>query len=1009
MMSCLVRWVILVGIIAISVADALAATIDLTPPSSRPSVCSGQQGSWESNTYVCAWGKPFVAAPGDVIIANQDIQIQSHSGFHISHVRFGGNGYRIDLTASGSNQIKLSQSEVFGSILGPANVIFDAKTKIHGNINVNGTVSIDDAVIDGNITSLNNNVTLSNTSVGGAISAKGNITLRDSQVEGLVKTESNKVEAIRATLNSGAYGHSGIFITDSQVTGDLGTNCNNLYIRSTTMHTGVIKTTPVLGQGCSAHEVKIVDSDVTANIIGGGNNVIIENSTFQGDIQARYNVRLKESVIYGHIIGEVNFDLHLTELYNTYIYGSVTVGEEAWQKIIGNWPDSAIYGECVYGQVLPPELCEPIPPQMAPVLKLSYPPVALACNEIPVLIEAFDNNGNPLSNQTLTVDLTPGNIWQGNSTVTFTGQTTLALKRQVGSYQLGVSASNPSISNIICSSSDCRLDIVESGFVLNVPNLVAGVPDIGTIQALRTDGLGELCIPAFSDTSKEVLFTTDYINPSSGTISPFVNTSELSQGLTTILLDFDEDAKAQITIRYDDVGLIALRASYNGSGTETGLQMKGTGSLVSRPHTLSVIEAFESTSSTANPATTTSGEGFIAAGQPFSVIIESKNAHGNLTPNFGKESPRQKVQVSTEESDIKLVYPEGGNTGSLTSGENNTTSPGIGRQQVDNIRWSEVGSIQLQAKLLGNDYLGAGDVLHRPFSSTIGRFFPHNFVLDFVKAEHGCGSFTYMNQPFNISYQLVAMNALGQQVKNYDSSLYIGTAKIGGVAQETMGVDQSARLNFPISSWNYGVYEVFGTNNTEFMRNSSVSPDGPLSVQLGIRILPGTEIDGRNLATINLGSDGVRLGDPQNIYFGRLQIENMGGPEDNDLPIMLNTEYWNGISFVPNILDNCTLVSPDKIYPQPLIMETRASESIVIQVASDPNFSTVSAGRSIGPGIWLTAPGVPGNGVLEYHPPSWLKYNWSGEATNFDENPQAEFSFGQYRGNDRIIYWRHGL
>jgi MSHA biogenesis protein MshQ len=41
---------------------------------------------------------------------------------------------------------------------------------------------------------------------------------------------------------------------------------------------------------------------------------------------------------------------------------------------------------------------------------------------------------------------------------------------------------------------------------------------------------------------------------------------------------------------------------------------------------------------------------------------------------------------------------------------------------------------------------------------------------------------------------------------------------------------------------------------------------------------------------------------------------------------------------------------------------------------------------------------------------SWLRFDWNQEGDYADVLlPNANFEFGTYRGNDRIIYWRERL
>ncbi len=41
-----------------------------------------------------------------------------------------------------------------------------------------------------------------------------------------------------------------------------------------------------------------------------------------------------------------------------------------------------------------------------------------------------------------------------------------------------------------------------------------------------------------------------------------------------------------------------------------------------------------------------------------------------------------------------------------------------------------------------------------------------------------------------------------------------------------------------------------------------------------------------------------------------------------------------------------------------------------------------------------------------YDVESWLEYDWNGSADGINEDPSGVVNFGQYRGNDRLIYWK---
>ncbi|MEH6357233.1 MAG: DUF6701 domain-containing protein, partial [Marinobacter sp.] len=59
-----------------------------------------------------------------------------------------------------------------------------------------------------------------------------------------------------------------------------------------------------------------------------------------------------------------------------------------------------------------------------------------------------------------------------------------------------------------------------------------------------------------------------------------------------------------------------------------------------------------------------------------------------------------------------------------------------------------------------------------------------------------------------------------------------------------------------------------------------------------------------------------------------------------------------------------------------------------------------------GKGLVLAAPGESnqGNVIAIFDVPLWLQGDWDQDGAL--ENPQTTATFGVYRGNDRVIYWR---
>lgn len=487
---------------------------------------------------------------------------------------------------------------------------------------------------------------------------------------------------------------------------------------------------------------------------------------------------------------------------------------------------------------------------------------------------------------------------------------------------------------------------------------------------------------------------------------------------TTLMLNFDDTGSAPLAMNYSDVGQLRLHArlALAEQLPDPAITLQtSSNAFVVRPHTLAVVQATRP-DGTANPGTTNSGDGFIAAGEPFNVVIEAQNAAGAATPNFGRENPRQQVELAFS----ALAYPDTGSNGVLNAGATDLTQPAAnGRQQVSNVRWNEVGSINLQARLNNDSYLATSDVAVKPDSADIGRFYPHHFELVSSEVTNSCNNiFSYMSQPaLTINYQLAAKGAAGNTLFNYHSTDYSGTAVATVVAEQDAVRLPADRFSVVAANWQRGVYNV-EQDNASF--NRAAQRDGPYAaLQPGIKLL--LEQDGRDFQSYTLGADAAALDGRLNMRFGRLALDNTYGPEHESLPVRLQAQYWHSPTqrFIDNSEDNCTVLSAGTVVQpgssninlqlqkeQPYV----GAATLTLQASSNPQaaFTAMQQGSSVIdglPALLLPATGERGRGEMEYLAPIWLQGDWDSDGV-FDDNPQAEFMFGRFRGNPRQISWR---
>ncbi|ASP37172.1 hypothetical protein CHH28_00060 [Bacterioplanes sanyensis] len=171
-------------------------------------------------------------------------------------------------------------------------------------------------------------------------------------------------------------------------------------------------------------------------------------------------------------------------------------------------------------------------------------------------------------------------------------------------------------------STDCSLSFLDSGLLVTVPNMTANVPVTATIAAVETATDTKECDPAFGNVDKTVALWSGYVNPNIGTLpvqledgSVFSDISDSETAPTNVTLSFDSTGEAQISLNYQDAGLMNLSARYTGSGDDAGLVMNGSDQFVSVP------AGFCITTGDSCPAADSSCPVSVSAGENFPVTI----------------------------------------------------------------------------------------------------------------------------------------------------------------------------------------------------------------------------------------------------------------------------------------------------------------------------------------------------------------------------------------------------
>ena len=212
-----------------------------------------------------------------------------------------------------------------------------------------------------------------------------------------------------------------------------------------------------------------------------------------------------------------------------------------------------------------------------------------------------------------------------------------------------------------------------------------------------------------------------------------------------------------------------------------------------------------------------------------------------------------------------------------------------------------------------------------------------------------------------------------------------------------------------ISSWVNGVRS--SASSIEQFSRLSI-PDGPYaSVQLGLQL--SDSLDGITLNNLNMNAaasgdcvvsancDAEAIGSTTEVYFGRLEVQNSFGAETSSLEVPLRTMVLGSSGYVVNTADDCSLYQASGV-----TLSNYQDGLPTVTVLSPSGATNVSNGTSTkGSGLILSSPGATNTGSVDgtYDAPSWLEFDWQGSGL---VDPVGTAIFGQFRGHDKVIYWR---
>ena len=542
--------------------------------------------------------------------------------------------------------------------------------------------------------------------------------------------------------------------------------------------------------------------------------------------------------------------------------------------------------------------------------------------------------------------------------------------------------------------------------------------------------------------------------------------------IQTMVSSFSKNGRITVPITENNAWTnVWVRISYPAAGTANVVSCSNDNFAI-RPSSFSPVSASDqdwATAGTARPLynIVSTGGNVHKAGQPFTLGATAINAAGTTTTNYVGSPTATPTACVLPASCTLGVLGTGtwsSTSGVITTSTANYSDVGAFTVQLVDSTFASVDASQESATLL--------DITSAPFN--IGRFVPDHFDLlnpnlpvlqTFGTSNAQCNtlavapirSFTYVGQAFGYltvpQATVYARNAGGTTTLNYVNALWhipagttpplqpppiyssttipttTNTLDTGLVTPPTVAQNNGVAPNN--SGPGTGLVSVNPTDQLAYTRNLTPPLQAPfnadISLTLGVTDSSESGVTGNGtINTINHGTfsniafDSPTLNNPSLFYYGQIHLNNASGTEALNLPIPMQTQYWNGFAFVTNTADNCTTVTAGNIamgnYQKNLAPCETATSIIGPFVRGLSNLKLLAPGANHNGSVdltvnlagvstgqtCLTSGGTQSTATVAGL--SYLQGKWTG--TSYDLNPTARATFGIYKNANQFIFMR---
>ncbi len=618
------------------------------------------------------------------------------------------------------------------------------------------------------------------------------------------------------------------------------------------------------------------------------------------------------------------------------------------------------------------------------------------------------------------------------------------------------------------TGTSCDMEFAEAGFrflsgdgnSITIGNHTSGAVFNESLKLQAVKDVGGVCAALFSG-NKNIDLSQENVAPGGTTgLSFTVNGAGIAKqggvpSSTSTTLTFGTDSIATIPVPvYHDAGQIRLHANYSVGGVT--LSGSSNAFWVS-PDKLVVSAKTGSTNLNAASATATP---IHSAGENFELTVSAYNAAtpAAITPNYSPgeiEFKLARTGPTTHGENGTLTY---GSNGSIDSQHSSTmpvtfqsvildSTSTLGVFGSSTARYSEVGLLNLDVR--DYNYANENIIISSAEAINIGRFTPDYFTQTVVahgsflatcntgtafvysgqkdEATNTIGAISYLTNPV---IAITAYNKQGSITKNYyedseggsndymklnasditlttptldqlavgvDGNLLPLTANMSTGVLSQGDLTTSAPEDNPLPK---GIlhYQFSDTDNFFYNRSANTIVT-PFTADIDFTITDINDEDridltptGGTSSTVDVSPTGVK------IRFGRLVLNNSFGPETSDLPQPLQVEHYDGTNFIVTSNNDCTGYDAAKLSLTDKGLDPALTDKL-------GGIGSFIEGKT--QSIELEAPGAGNQGELDvtYDTFNWLKFDWDNDGSH-DDNPSAVATFGQFRGNDRIIYIR---